>query len=51
MSISNPLQEDDDNDGIGNICEDDDQDGVILSEDNCPYVYNKDQNDIDNDGL
>ena len=30
---------------------DDDKDGVVNSEDNCPQVYNPNQEDTDNDGL
>ena len=49
--VSNPNQEDNDNDGIGDICdEDDDNDGVLDTEDNCPTLYNPDQSDKDQDG-
>ena len=49
--VSNPNQEDNDNDGIGDVCDDDDDnDGVIDTEDNCPLDYNPDQSDKDGDG-
>ena len=41
---------DSDGDGIGDPCdEDDDQDGIPDEEDNCPYVTNADQKDYDDD--
>lgn len=48
----NPLQEDDDFNGIGNICEppDFDSDGIIDALDNCPLLANANQLDTDNDG-
>lgn len=49
---SNPDQTDDDNDGIGNACDNDgDNDGVNDDTDNCPLVSNPDQSDADNDGI
>ena len=49
---SNPDQADDDNDGIGNSCDNDgDNDGVADDNDNCPLVSNPDQSDEDNDGI
>ncbi len=50
---SNPSQEDDDRNGIGNICEvyDDDWDYVPASSDNCPLKFNPGQEDSDNDGI
>jgi len=52
-TISNPNQEDDDNNGIGNACDDDDDDddGVLDANDNCPLEANPDQEDDDNDGI
>lgn len=50
--ISNPEQEDNDNDGIGDACDDDDDnDGILDTEDNCPLTANSDQEDVDNDGI
>ncbi|MEZ4797124.1 MAG: choice-of-anchor B family protein [Flavobacteriaceae bacterium] len=52
INISNPNQEDNDNDGIGNVCDDDDDnDGIIDENDNCPLIANPDQADTDNDGI
>jgi poly(hydroxyalkanoate) depolymerase family esterase len=56
---ANVDQADNDNDGIGNICDstpngeilDSDSDGIINSEDNCPNDANVDQADNDNDGI
>ncbi len=51
----NPLQEDADDNGIGDACEDEDVDtdgdGVIDSEDNCPVDANPLQEDADDDGI
>ncbi len=50
--IYNPRQEDDDNDGIGNVCDyDADNDGVNDDSDNCVNTANPDQEDNDNDGI
>jgi len=52
LDISNPEQEDNDNDGQGDACDDDDDnDGVIDTDDNCPFTVNADQNDADGDGV
>jgi len=52
LDISNPEQEDNDNDGIGNLCDsDDDNDGVLDDNDNCPFIANPNQADADNDGI
>ena len=47
----NPAQEDNDDDGAGDVCdEDDDNDTIPDAEDNCPVVANSDQADFDQDG-
>jgi len=48
----NPDQADNDNDGIGDLCDDDDDnDGVLDDVDNCQFTANADQADNDGDGL
>lgn len=50
--IPNEAQVDTDNDGIGNICDDDDDnDGVKDEDDNCTLTFNPDQLDVDSDGI
>ena len=52
LDIANPEQEDNDNDGIGDVCDDDDDnDGVLDDNDNCPFTPNADQADADSDGI
>lgn len=58
-NVANANQADNDNDGIGNVCDstpdggmsDSDSDGVSDSLDNCPLVANSDQLDSDADGV
>jgi hypothetical protein len=62
-SMANADQADNDNDGIGNVCDptpngpcadlggDTDGDGVCNDVDNCPSIANADQADNDNDGI
>lgn len=49
---ANADQADMDNDGIGDVCDDDiDGDGFINEDDNCPENANPEQTDYDNDGI
>lgn len=48
---NNPGQEDMDNDGKGDLCDDDDYDGFVDIDDNCPNHANTRQLDIDEDGI
>src|SRR4029079_3444842 len=47
----NPLQEDGDDNGIGDACEDLDGDGAVKSWYNCPSTSNARQRDQDGDGV
>jgi hypothetical protein len=49
--VFNPLQEDGNNDGVGDSCEDFDSDGVVNAWDNCPSLSNSRQRDKDGDGI
>lgn len=49
--VRNPDQRDDDADGIGEACDDDDHDGRTNDRDNCRSVANPDQRDSDQDQL
>lgn len=48
-NASNPDQADFDSDSIGDVCDDDDNDTVLDTSDNCPLVANSDQADNDLD--
>ncbi len=51
-TIANVDQADNDMDGIGDVCDDDDDNDTILDvDDNCPMTANTDQSDLDGDGM
>ncbi len=50
-SVANPEQKDNNNNGIGDACEDFDLDGILNYMDNCPELANFSQADTDKDGV
>ncbi|MGB0648595.1 MAG: thrombospondin type 3 repeat-containing protein, partial [Bradymonadia bacterium] len=49
--LFNPDQLDLNQNNVGDECEDNDSDGILLGNDNCPDVFNPDQRDRDQDGI
>jgi syndecan 4 len=50
--VPNNGQSDMDNDGVGDLCdEDNDNDGITDEDDNCKFVSNVDQIDLERDGV
>lgn len=49
--LPNPDQEDQNNNDLGDACEDTDADGIINGIDNCPLHANRVQKDVDGDGI
>ena len=50
-TVANLDQADSNNNGTGDACEDDDEDGAFNPEDNCPSDLNEEQEDADEDGV
>ena len=50
-TIPNPTQTDTDDDGIGDVCDDDEDEDDVDDPDNCPNTPNPDQADSDGDGI
>jgi hypothetical protein len=48
-TVYNPDQLDTDHNGIGDACQDTDDDGILDTVDNCPLVWNHDQFNLDGD--
>lgn len=51
VSTPNPLQEDVNENGRGDVCDDFDRDGIVNNADNCPNEPNRRQADEDGDGI
>lgn len=51
LRVQNSDQLDENNNGIGDACEDFDFDRILNYQDNCPFIPNSDQRDSDSDGV
>ena len=49
--MANTNQQDDNHNGVGDVCDDFDQDGVLNVADNCPQIPNALQGDVDGDKI